>query len=108
MKNAPEQVAKVARRMADSGKLGKEQSIHGTYLRARLATWKAHRADELDDRLRGEFAQARYRRPEPSADDRFLHEALARLYPDKEFGALGKDEHHQVLALAQKLKEQTP
>jgi ppGpp synthetase/RelA/SpoT-type nucleotidyltranferase len=103
---APEQVAKVARQAANPGRPEKEKSIHGTYLKARLAAWKAHRADGLDDRLRETFEKAQYRRPAPSGDDKFLHEALARLYPDaRDVGAIGKDEYRQVLALAQRLKE---
>jgi ppGpp synthetase/RelA/SpoT-type nucleotidyltranferase len=83
-----------------------EGGVHTSYLRARLALWKAHKADELDDRLR---AYNETLPKLPVGDERYMERALDALHPGKsmtELWALPKDEYHKVIALAQDLKKQ--
>ena len=101
-------IAKVARQAAlISGKIeAAVPSIHGSYLRAKLALWKAHKADELDDRLREAYEKAQYKRPE-GAEDHFIAEALKKLHPRaSNVSELTNEQYQKVLALAQDLKSQ--
>jgi hypothetical protein len=85
-----------------------KESHYATYIRTKLALWKAHKADELDDRLREAFERAQYKKPEaPGDESRFLHKALAKLHPGvKDVRDLTPEQYHKVLALAQDLKNQ--
>jgi ppGpp synthetase/RelA/SpoT-type nucleotidyltranferase len=78
------------------------RSVHGSYLAARIAIWKAHRADADDDRLRTLWEQQGIKRT-TGQDDPFLNAARQQLgfAPEQ---TLTSDQSSQLLQLAQKLK----
>lgn len=83
---------------------------HSTYLKARVAAWRAHRrADALDGRLREYNSTVRPVRGEPSEADesRFIYEALEKLHPGvADIQSLPEGEYLKVMALSQDLKKQ--
>lgn len=103
-------IAKVARQASlISGKIGQEvPSVHGSYLRAKLALWKSHKADELDDRLRAYNEKLKMTLPPvPQGEEVFVYQALEQLHPGtKDVTELPSKEQHDVFALSQELKRQ--
>jgi hypothetical protein len=86
-----------------------KQSHYATYFKAKLALWKAHMADELDDRLREYNQNLRNTLPatEPG-DEVFLYKALEQLHPGAtDLTLLPKDEQQNVRTLAQEIKRTT-
>jgi ppGpp synthetase/RelA/SpoT-type nucleotidyltranferase len=86
-----------------------EQSHYATYFKTKLALWKAHRADELDDRLReyNEGLKKTLPAVEPG-DEVFLYKALEQLHPGAtDLTLLPKDEQQNVRTLAQEIKRTT-
>jgi ppGpp synthetase/RelA/SpoT-type nucleotidyltranferase len=82
------------------------QNAHTAYLRAQRALWRAHKADELDDRLRAYNDSLRGTLPvDTTGEEVFIYRALEQLYPGVvDMTVLPKPEQSKVVALAQKLK----
>jgi ppGpp synthetase/RelA/SpoT-type nucleotidyltranferase len=85
-----------------------KQSHYATYLKTKLALWKAHKADQLDDRLRAYNQELKTQLPPtPPGDEVFIYKALEQLHPGtKDVTMLHKDEQQNVIALSQELKRQ--
>jgi ppGpp synthetase/RelA/SpoT-type nucleotidyltranferase len=102
--------ARLAARLAAVGKPPAPATPHSTYLKARLAAWKAHRrADALDDRLREYNSTVVPVRgtPNPADESRFIYTALERLHPGVvDIHSLPEDEYQKVIDLSQDLKKQ--
>jgi ppGpp synthetase/RelA/SpoT-type nucleotidyltranferase len=102
--------ARLAARLAAVGKPPAPATPHSTYLKARLAAWKAHRrADALDDRLREYNSTVVPVRgtPNPADESRFIYMALERLHPGVvDIHSLPEDEYQKVINLSQDLKKQ--
>jgi ppGpp synthetase/RelA/SpoT-type nucleotidyltranferase len=82
-------------------------AVHSSYIRAKLALWKAHQADELDDRLRAYNETLPKRETSVYDETKYIGQAIDILHPGKsmkELWALPKAEYHKVIALAQDLK----
>ena len=93
----------VARQAAVSGKIeAGVPSIHDSYIRAKLAIWKAHKADELDDKLKSFWQQKGIERP-VGQDDPYISEARQMLgfAPDQK---LTTEESSTLMQTAQQLK----
>jgi len=109
-------VFRVARQAAVSSKIETGvPSIHDSYIRAKLALWKAHKADELDERLRDAFGQNKLK-PEgdlnritvkESPDDPYLLEAKKQLGIDPT-ARMSPEQINQVVSLATVLKDNEP
>jgi ppGpp synthetase/RelA/SpoT-type nucleotidyltranferase len=102
-------ILKVARQASLSGKIETGvPSVYGNYLGAKIALWKAHKADELDDRLREAYEQAQYTKPEmPGDESHYIYKALKQLYPQvNDVKELSSDQYSEVIQLAQSLKTQ--
>jgi ppGpp synthetase/RelA/SpoT-type nucleotidyltranferase len=100
---APYDVFHVAKQAAISSKIETGiPSIHDTYVRAKLALWKAHKADELDDKLKSFWQQKKIERP-VGQDDPYIAEAKQMLgfAPDQK---LTTAEASQLMQTAQQLK----
>lgn len=80
----------------------KIRGAYGSYLAARIALWKAHKADADDDRLQALWEQQGIKRP-VGADDPFLNAARQQLgfAPRQD---LTPEQSSQLLQLAQELK----
>jgi len=106
-------VFRVARQAAVSSKIETGvPSIHDSYIRAKLALWKAHKADELDERLRDAFGQNKLK-PEgdlnritvkESPDDPYLLAAKKQLGIDPT-ARMSPEQINQVVSLATVLKD---
>jgi ppGpp synthetase/RelA/SpoT-type nucleotidyltranferase len=101
-------VFRVARQAALGGKIEAGGSAFDSYLKAKLAIWKVHKADELDDRLRAYNESLKKTLP-PTApgDEVFVYQALEQLHPGtKDVTSLPSKEQSDVYALSQELKRQ--
>lgn len=99
----PYEVFRIARKAALSGNIETGgSSIYNSYLRAKLAIYKVHKADELDDRLKSLW-QTQGIKPSVGQDDPYLIEARKQLgfTPDQ---LLSTEQSSALLQLAQKLK----
>lgn len=86
-----------------------DTTAHGSYLGARVALWKARKADELDDRLRAYNETLPKPAQNPMDDSKYMVEALERLHPGRtmrDLFSLPKEEYHKVIALSQDIKAQ--
>jgi len=105
-------VFRVARQAALSGKIEAGGSVFDSYLRAKLAIWKVHKADELDDRLKAVFNQNKTKpvgdpnqvQQVTAPDDPWIMAAKAQLGIDPEARMSG-EQVSQVISLATQLKD---
>jgi ppGpp synthetase/RelA/SpoT-type nucleotidyltranferase len=99
-------VFRVARQASLSGKIEAGVSVYDSYLKSKLAIWKVHKADELDDRLRAYNESLKTTMP-PRApgEEVFVYQALEQLHPGtKDVTSLPSKEQSDVYALSQELK----
>jgi hypothetical protein len=102
-------VFRVARQASQSGKIEAGVSVYDSYLKSKLAIWKVHKADELDDRLRAYNESLKTTLPpRVPGEEVFVYQALEQLHPGtKDVTSLPSKEQSDVFALSQELKRRT-
>lgn len=104
------EVFRVARQAALSGRIETGGSVFDSYLKAKLAIWTVHKADDLDERLKAIWEKKNQEDPSfgsippQNEDDFFWQAAVKQIGKGKRYDQLTKTEQSQVPGLAQQLK----